>query len=51
MSAYIKPIPETPALTGKDVVNILKQGAIAPSLESIEKNKKMLEMRKRIVQK
>jgi len=51
MSAYVKPIQATPTLSGKDAVNILKQGAVAPSPESIEKNKKMLEMRKRIVQK
>lgn len=51
MSAYVKPIQATPTLSGKDAVSILKQGAIAPSPESIEKNKKMLEMRKRIVQK
>lgn len=51
MSAYVKPIQATPTLFGKDAVSILKQGTIAPSPESIEKNKKMLEMRKRIVQK
>ena len=51
MSAYVKPIQATPTLSGKDAVSILKQGAIAPSPESIEKNKKLLDMRKRIVQK
>ena len=51
MSAYVKPIQATPTLTGNDAVRIVKQVLTAPSLESIEKNKKMLEMRKRIVQK
>ena len=51
MSAYVKPIQATPTLTGKDALRIVKQVVTAPSPESIEKNKKMLEMRKRIVQK
>ena len=51
MSAYVKPIQATPTLSGKDAIQIIKQVVIAPSPESIEKNKKMLEMRKRIVQK
>ena len=50
MSAYVKPIQATPTLSGKDAIQIIKQVVIAPSPESIEKNKKMLEMRKRIVQ-
>lgn len=48
MSAYVKPIQATPTLSGKDAINIIKQVLEAPSPESIEKNKKMLEMRKRI---
>lgn len=48
MSAYVKPIQATPTLSGKDAINIIKQVLKAPSPESIEKNKKMLEMRKRI---
>lgn len=51
MSAYVKPIQATPTLAGKDAMRIIKQVITAPSPESIEKNKKMLEMRKRIVQK
>ena len=51
MSAYVKPIQATPTLTGKDALHIMKQVITAPSPESIEKNKKMLEMRRRIVQK
>ena len=51
MSAYVKPIQATPTLSGKDAMHIIKQVVTAPSPESIEKNKKMLEMRKRIVQK
>ena len=51
MSAYVKPIQATPTLSGKDAMQIIKQVVTAPSPESIEKNKKMLEMRKRIVQK
>lgn len=48
MSAYVKPIQATPTLSDKDAINIIKQVLKAPSPESIEKNKKMLEMRKRI---
>lgn len=51
MSAYVKPIQATPTLSGKDAMQIIKQVVKAPSPESIEKNKKMLEMRRRIVQK
>lgn len=51
MSAYVKPIQATPTLTGEDAMRIIKQAVTAPSPESIERNKKMLEMRKRIVQK
>lgn len=51
MSAYVKPIQATPTLSGKDAMQIIKQVVTAPSPESIEKNEKMLEMRKRIVQK
>ena len=51
MSAYVKPIQATPTLTGTDAMRIIKQAVTAPSPESIERNKKMLEMRKRIVQK
>ena len=51
MSAYVKPIQATPTLSGKDAMQIIKQVVTTPLPESIEKNKKMLEMRKRIVQK
>lgn len=51
MSAYVKPIQATPTLTGADAMRIVKQVVTAPTPESVEKNKKMLEMRKRIVQK
>lgn len=51
MSAYVKPIQATPTLTGNDAMNILKQVFVAPSPESIEKNKKMLEIRKSIEEK
>ena len=49
MSADVKPIQATPTLRGKDAMQIIKQVVAVPSTESIEKNKKMLEMRKRIV--
>lgn len=48
MSAYVKPIQATPTLSGQDAMSIIKQVLKAPTPESIEKNKKMLEMRKRI---
>ncbi|MBE5867339.1 MAG: hypothetical protein E7293_00045 [Lachnospiraceae bacterium] len=51
MSAYVKPIQATPTLTGADAMHIIKQAVTAPSPESIDRNKKMLELRKRIVQK
>lgn len=51
MSAYVKPIQATPTLTGNDAMSIVKQVLKAPSLESIEKNKKLLEMRKSIEKK
>lgn len=51
MSAYVKPIQATPTLTGNDAIRIVEQVLTAPSPESILKNKKMLEMRKRIVKK
>lgn len=51
MSVYVKPIQATPTLTGKDAMRIVEQVVIAPSPESVEKNRKMLEMRRRIVQK
>ena len=49
MSADVKPIQATPTLSSKDTMQIIKQVVAAPSPESIEKNKRMLEMRKRIV--
>ena len=49
MSADVKPIQVTPTLNGKDTMQIIKQVVAAPSSESIENNKRMLEIRKRIV--
>lgn len=51
MSAYVKPIQATPTLTGKDAVNIIEQVLKVPSSSAVEKNRKMLEMRKRIEKK
>lgn len=51
MSAYVKPIQATPTLSGNDAVNIIKQVFKAPSAEAIEKNRAMLDMRKRIEKK
>ena len=51
MSAYVKPIQATPTLSGNDAKRIVQQVLTVPSSESIMKNKKMLEMRKRIVKK
>lgn len=48
MSAYVKPIQATPTLTGNDARNIVRQVLKAPSPESVAKNRKKLEMRKRI---
>ena len=49
MSVDVKPIQATPTLNGKDTMQIIKQVITAPSPESIEKNKRRLEIRKRIV--
>lgn len=51
MSAYVKPIQATPTLTGKDAVNIIEQVLKVPSSSAVEKNRKMLEMRKHIEKK
>lgn len=51
VSAYVKPIQATPALSGDDAVSIIKQVLKAPSAERVEKNKAMLEMRKCIEKK
>ena len=51
MSAYVKPIQATPTLSGNDAVNIMKQVLKAPSADAIEKNRAMLDMRKRIEKK
>ncbi len=51
MSAYVKPIQATPTLTGNDAISIVQQVLKAPSPKSVEKNKKMLEIRKRIEKK
>lgn len=48
MSACVKPIQATPNLSGKDALDIVKQVLRTPSSESIDKKKKMLEVRKRI---
>lgn len=48
MSAYVKPIQATPTLTGNDARNIVQQVLKAPSPESVAKNRKKLQMRKRI---
>lgn len=49
MSVYVKPIQPTPTLSGKDAKQIVAQALTAPSKASVERNKKMLELRKRIV--
>lgn len=49
VGADVKPIQATPTLSSKDTMQIIKQVVAAPSPESIEKNKRMLEMRRRIV--
>lgn len=49
MSIYVKPIQPTPTLSGEDAKRIITQALTPPSKASIEKNKKMLELRKRIV--
>ncbi len=51
MGSYVKPIQATPTLTGDDAIAIMKQVFTVPSSKSIEKNKKLLEMRKRIEKK
>lgn len=48
MSTLVKPIQATPALSGKDAIDIVKKVLKTPSPESIDKKKKMLEARKRI---
>lgn len=48
MNKHIKPIQATPTLSGKDTINIVKQVLKTPSPESIERNKKMLKIRRRI---
>lgn len=47
MSAYVKPIQATPTLSGTDAIKIVKQALIVPSKEAIERNEKMLEIRKK----
>lgn len=51
MSVYVKPIQATPALTGNDARDVIKQVLKVPSPEAVAKNKKMLEMRKSIEKK
>lgn len=48
MSTYVKPIQETPTLSGNDAIDIVKKVLKTPSPESVNKKKKMLEARKRI---
>ena len=48
MSAYVKPIQATPTLSGNDAVSIVKQVLKAPSQQAIDRNRKMLEIRKSI---
>lgn len=51
MSAYVKPIQPTPTLSGTDAVAIVKEVLRTPTSASVEKKKKMLEIRKRIEKK
>lgn len=51
MSVYIKPIQATPTLSGEDAISIIKQSLTPPTPEAIKKNRKMLEIRKRIEKK
>lgn len=51
MSVYVKPIQATPTLNGTDALSVIKQVLKTPSPESVEKNKRMLEMRRRIEKK
>lgn len=47
MSVKVKPIQQTPELSGADAKKIIDQVNIAPSKASIARNKRMLELRKR----
>lgn len=47
MSTYVKPIQATPTLSGNDAVCVIKQALKVPSQEAVERNKRMLEIRKR----
>lgn len=49
MNVYVKPIQPTPTLSGEDAKRIVAQVLIVPSKGAIEKNKKMLKLRKQIV--
>ena len=43
-----KPIQSTPALSGEDAKRIIKEAATVPSKAAIERNKRMLAVRKSI---
>jgi len=51
MKVYVKPIQATPVLSGDDAKAVLKQVLKAPSKEKLEKNARMLSLRKSIVKK
>lgn len=51
MSVKVKPIQPTPELTGLDAIKIIQQVRSMPSKASLEKNKRMLEMRKKVANK
>ena len=48
MSAFRKPIQPTPTLSGEDAKKIIKEALSVPTSEAIEKNEKMLQIRKQI---
>ena len=48
MSAFGKPIQPTPTLSGEDAKKIIKEALSVPTSEAIEKNEKMLQIRKQI---
>lgn len=45
----IKPIQATPTLSGEDARSIITQAQSKPSTRSIERNERMLEIRRKIV--
>lgn len=50
METHVKPIQATPTLSKTDTKSILKEVLNVPSTEAIERNKKLLAIRKSIQQ-